>query len=153
MIDECKQGATTSSTNMKKNSQINTFYDGLKAWMDLYRHRVYPGSYLKYEFSIYKAKYDNQVGKSPWQSWRYLICIITRWLRSYNAQPFNDDVTAIGVSYCRKEEFTDCARLHRGIMWHSGAIWQHKSGSTLAQVKAPTHYLNHCWLISKIHWH
>ena len=34
----------------------------------------------------------------------------------------------------------------------SNAIWWHRSGSTLAQVMAcclmaPSHYLNHCWLI------
>ena len=39
------------------------------------------------------------------------------------------------------------------------AIWQHRSGSTLAQVMAccltaPSRYLNQCWLIiSKVHWH
>ena len=36
------------------------------------------------------------------------------------------------------------------------AIWQHRSGSTLAQVMAccltaPSHYLNRCWLISKVY--
>ena len=39
------------------------------------------------------------------------------------------------------------------------SIWQHKSGSTLAQVMAcclmaPSHYLNHCWLVFKYAlWH
>ena len=43
--------------------------------------------------------------------------------------------------------------------WPSDAIWQQRSGSTLAQVMAccltaPSHYLNQCWLIiSKVHWH
>ena len=37
-------------------------------------------------------------------------------------------------------------------LWPSDAIWSHVSGSTLAQVMAccltaPSHYLNHCWLI------
>ena len=42
-------------------------------------------------------------------------------------------------------------------LWPSNAIWQQRSGSTLAQVmawclKAPSHYLNQCWLIiSDIH--
>ena len=36
--------------------------------------------------------------------------------------------------------------------WPSDPIWQHRSGSTLAQVMAcclmaPSHYLNQCWLI------
>ena len=41
----------------------------------------------------------------------------------------------------------------------SDAIWQQKTGSTLAQVMAccltaPSHYLNQCWLIiSKVWWH
>ena len=44
-------------------------------------------------------------------------------------------------------------------LWPSDTIWQHKSGSTLAQVMAccltaPSHYLNQCWLIiSKVQWH
>ena len=38
-------------------------------------------------------------------------------------------------------------------LWPSDAIWQHRSGSTLTQVKAwcrqaPSHYLNQCWHIS-----
>ena len=41
----------------------------------------------------------------------------------------------------------------------SDAIWQHRSGSTLAQamaccLTAPSHYLNQCWLIiSEVQWH
>ena len=40
----------------------------------------------------------------------------------------------------------------------SDTIWQHRSGSTLAQVMAccltaPSHYLNQYWLISKVYWH
>ena len=46
----------------------------------------------------------------------YLICIITRGLCSYNARLFNDDVTAIGVSYWRRREFPNYARLHRRRM-------------------------------------
>ena len=44
-------------------------------------------------------------------------------------------------------------------LWPSGTICRHKSGSTLAQVKAccltaPSHYLIQCWLIiSKDQWH
>ena len=44
-------------------------------------------------------------------------------------------------------------------LWPSDTIWRHRSGSTLAQVMAccltaPSHYLNHCWLINrKIQWH
>ena len=41
----------------------------------------------------------------------------------------------------------------------SDAKWQHRSGSTLAQVmacclKAPSHYLNQCWhIICRVLWH
>ena len=44
-------------------------------------------------------------------------------------------------------------------LWPSDTIWQHKSGSTLAQVMAccltaQSHYLKQCWLIiSKVKWH
>ena len=43
-------------------------------------------------------------------------------------------------------------------LWPSDAIWRHISRSTLAQVMAccltaPSHYLNQCWLISKVQWH
>ena len=116
MVDELKQSTTTPITHMKKNLPMNTFHDGLKAWMDLYRHCVYPESYLRYAFSIYKAKYDNRVGESPWRSWRSLVCIITRGLCFYNARLFNDDVKAIGVSYWRRREFPNYARLHLGRM-------------------------------------
>ena len=43
--------------------------------------------------------------------------------------------------------------------WPIDAIWQHRSGSTLAQVMAwclmaPSHYLNQCWfIISEVLWH
>ena len=121
MVDECKQSTTTSSTHLKKNFQVNIFHDGWKVWMDLYRHCVCPGSYLEYAFSIYKAKYDNRIGESPSRSWCYLICIINRGLCSYNARLFNEDVTAIGVSYWRRREFPKYARLHRRLICWWGA--------------------------------
>ena len=58
--------------------------------------------------------------ESPWQSWRYLICIITCGLCSYNAHLFNDDVMAIGVSYWWTREFPNYARLHRGRICYVG---------------------------------
>ena len=69
-------------------------------------------------FHSIKWNYDNRIGESPWRSWCYLICIITRGLCSYNARLFNDDVTAIRVSYWRRREFPNYARLHRGRMTH-----------------------------------
>ena len=44
-------------------------------------------------------------------------------------------------------------------LWPSDAIWRHRLGSTLAWVMAccltaPSHYLNHCWLItSTVQWY
>ena len=67
-------------------------------------------------FHSIKWNYDNRIGESPWRSWCYLICIITRGLCSYNARLFNHDVTAIGASYWRRREFPNYARLHRGRM-------------------------------------
>ena len=43
-------------------------------------------------------------------------------------------------------------------LWPCDAIWQHRYGSTLAQVKTccltpPSHYLNQCWhIFSKVQW-
>ena len=122
MVDECKQNTTTPSSHMNNNSQINTLHDGLKAWMDLYHHCVCPGHYLKCAFSIYKARYDHRIGESPWWSWRYLIRIITRGLCSYNAQLFNDDVTAIRVFYWWRRGFPNYTRLNRGRLVNNGCI-------------------------------
>ena len=49
-------------------------------------------------------------------------------------------------------------KLHINSLCPSDAIWHPGSGSTLAQVMAccltaPSHYLNQCWLISKVQWH
>ena len=39
-------------------------------------------------------------------------------------------------------------------LWPSDDIWRYTSGSTLAQVMAPSHYLNQYWLlISEVLWH
>ena len=104
MVDECKQTWPRQAPTWRKYFQMNTFHYSLKEWMDLYRHCVYQGSYVKHEISIFKVNSDNQNGESPWRPWRFLICILTRGLCSYNARLFNDDVTAIGV----------CTRLHGG---------------------------------------
>ena len=46
-----------------------------------------------------------------------------------------------------------------GYLWPSGAIWRHRSGSTLTQVMAccltaPSHYLHqYCLLIIELLWH
>ena len=113
---ECKQSTTTWRTHVKKNFQVNTFHDDFKAWMDFYSHCVCQWSYLEYEFSIYKVKLRQSNRESPWRSWCYLICMITRGLCSSNAWLFNDDVTAIGFSYWRRREFPNYARLQHDRM-------------------------------------
>ena len=123
MLDECKQSTTASRTHVKKNFQVITFHDGLKAWIDSYRHCVCPWSYLKHTFSIiYRAKYDNRIGKSRRRSWRYLICMITLGLCSYNVRLF-DDVTAIWVSYWWRREFPNYEGLHRGRICKHAQLW------------------------------
>ena len=104
LVDGCKQSTTTSSSHAKEIFQMNTF-GGLKAWMDLYRHYVCPGSYLKFAFSFHKAKYDNRIWESPWRLWRYPICAFTRSLCFYDSRLFNDDVSAIGVTYWQRWGF------------------------------------------------
>ena len=116
MVDNCKQCTTTSITHAMKNIQVNTFHGGLKAWMDICRHCVSQGSYLKYAFSIYKAKLWQSNRRIPLRSLRYIICIITCGFCSCNARLFNDDVTAIEVSYWRRRESPNYARLNRGKM-------------------------------------
>ena len=38
--------------------------------------------------------------------------------------------------------------------WPGDTIWQHRSGSALAQVMAPSHYLNQCWPMTReVLWH
>ena len=78
---------------------------------------------------ISKARYDDRSGESPWRSWRYLICIITRDLCSNNACLFNDKVMAICVSYWRGSEFPNCARLHRGRMTYISDVYMRHDAS------------------------
>ena len=87
---------------------MNTFQDGLKAWMDLYRYRACPGSYLKYAFSINKAKYYNQIGESSWQSLHYLIFIINSVVIL--------QCTAFQWWHHSNREFSNYAQFHRGRM-------------------------------------
>ena len=89
-------------------------------------------------FQSPKAKYDNRIGESPWRSWCHLICIITCGLCSYKAQLFNDDVTAIGVSYWRRREFPNYTRLHRGRMI---------DGPPRTETDHPT--INHGWSVGQ----
>ena len=54
-------------------------------------------------------------------------------------------------------DFTE-PMLHINSLWPGDTIWRHGTRSTLDQVMAccltaPSHYLNQCWLISKVEWH
>ena len=97
MVDECIQSTATSSTHVKKNFQVNTFHDGLKARMDLCRYRVCPGSYLKCAFPIYiKRNMTVQSGipvailtpsnlhNYPWVVLLYSIRVLRWLLKSLN---------------------------------------------------------------------
>ena len=44
------------------------------------------------------------------------------------------------------------------LLWTSDAIWRHRSGTTLVQVRGsfltwPSYYLNNCLIIMKVMWH
>ena len=67
-------------------------------------------------FQSIKWIYDKLFREFPWRSWCYLICIITHGLCSFNARLFNDEETAIRVSYWRWREFPNYTGLHRGRM-------------------------------------
>ena len=99
-------------------------------------------------FHSIKWNYDNRIGESPWRSWCYLICIITRGLCSYNARLFNDDVTAIGVSCWRRREFPNYARLHRGRMQYTGCC---HNGRTALTIWVPwLHIILECELAASV---
>ena len=56
------------------------------------------------------------------------------------------------------EEIDFYSMPHINSLWHSDAIWGQRSGSILDQVMAcrlmaRSHYLNQCWLLSKVPWH
>ena len=72
-----------------------------------------------------------------------------QWVKSANS------VGSI-IEAHHKFKFCGSTGTHRictlNSLWPSDAIWQQRSGSTLAQVMAccltaPSHYLNQCWLI------
>ena len=68
-------------------------------------------------------------------------------LSIWEEEPDNNKKNA-GLSTCRSLSI-HCLF---NSLWASDAIWRHRSESTLAQViacclKAPSHYLNPCWLI------
>ena len=72
-------------------------------------------------FSIQSEIWQSNRG-SQWRSWRYVRCIITHGLCSYNARLFNDEVTAIVVSYWRRREFPNYARPYRCRICHDSEV-------------------------------
>ena len=100
------------------------------------------------------------------QEWRLKLIIFQHWFRWWLGA---DQVT----SHCLNQWWLVHRRIHASLghnelineglfvnsLWPSDTIWQHRSGSTLAQIMAcclmaPSHYLKQCWIInSKVHWH
>ena len=67
---------------------------------------------------------------------------------------FSMDKLAVPLFWCTAKEAVKLRENRQRInsLWPSDTIWWHKYRSTLAQVMAwcltaPSHYLNHCWLI------
>ena len=57
-----------------------------------------------------------------------------RGVCSYNARLFNNDVTAIGVSYWQRREFPNYARLNRGRIFYNARFVATRFGNSLADV-------------------
>ena len=103
------------------------------------------------------------------------LCISrSSWLDGFSDTALEDERTAAdlwrflppGVSTassftckCERNIYTRRLSDTDNPLGPSDTIWQHRSGSTLAQVMAcclmaPSHYLNQCWLMmSEIWWH
>ena len=83
-----------------------------------------------------------------------VIDIITTVLAGSLESPSNlTDVTAAQLHW-----YQSYMKVIFNSLWPTDTQWRHRTGSTLAQVMAwcllaPSHYLNKCWLISKIQWH
>ena len=86
MVDECKQSTTTPTTHVKKTFKWTHFTAGWKReW--IYTIIVYVQEVIwSMHFKSIKRNNDNRIGESHRDPWRYLICIISRGLCSYNAR-------------------------------------------------------------------
>ena len=101
---------------------------------------------------------------------KYFMWIHYERLHNHNKAKHNKTVCIFLGIYCSFRHCSNhhifkrkisCADLNKLInsLGPNDAMWQHRSGLTLAQVMAccltaPSHYLNHCWfLISKVPWH
>ena len=79
-----------------------------------------------------------------------ISCLLVIWLISWELEItayFDDDL-------CRWTTLLSHSALINSL-WPSDTIWWHRSRWTLAQVMAcclmaPSHYLNQCWLITKV---
>ena len=81
--------------------------------------------------------------------------MVSQWLLQISISWDSDETEMLMVQLVTKISSNE----NINSLWPSDTIWHHKSGSTLAQVmacclRAPSHYLNQCWLIiSKVQWH
>ena len=81
----------------------------------------------------------------PCWGWNFFICAWEELWRNQRMTHLCNYMASLGHN-----EFNS--------LWPGDAIWQQGTMSTLAQVMAccltaPSHYLNQCWLISKVPWH
>ena len=87
--------------------------------------------------------------------------LLTFTLCQCNVITLLDNLSGTGASYTKWHSLHFHVITSNSInsLWPNHAIWQHRSGLTLSQVMAccltaPSHYLNHCWLIVKcVLWH
>ena len=96
---------------------------------------------------------------------RTVACIHLLSKKGYNSmheKPPHLFCTIAVISCCWMHSARDISeekiRIIINIFWPNKAMWQHISKSILAEVMAccltaPSHYLNQCWLISKVQWH
>ena len=104
---------------------------------------------------INMKKWENEHPPPPvfsniwWNSARSLVWAVTWWyMYSRKFKPNENVINAL------KQKVLDMyTHWHVNPLWYSDAIWQLRSGSTLAKLTvccltAPSHYLNQCWLIN-----
>ena len=136
--DLATQGARLSSAVVLTQFSWNIQASAPGGLIKLYVHMLELAAYSR----NYSWQQYSQVGRSQTQCKVFLPG--PWWLRHklLTAQ-LTQVSTLCPLVYCSKEV---------NPLWPSDAIWQRRSGSTLAQVMAccltaPSHYLNQCWLI------
>ena len=116
-------------------------------------------------YQISSASNDHQPVDDMQYSWLYYVIVWCMMPVAGGQSVFSDyhkmadtDVPLLWSTLRRRtEKEHQCGHELESCHWHnslwpSDAIWWHRSGSSLAQVMAwcltaPSHYLNHCWLI------